>query len=80
MHPQLDDKRLASSVCKDFIQALELCHLSNWARLTGGCNKYKNAMNACLHKESLARSAQNREGAKERQVKRDEAMRAFFDD
>ncbi|KIK59662.1 hypothetical protein GYMLUDRAFT_44101 [Collybiopsis luxurians FD-317 M1] len=77
MHPQLDDKKL---VCKDFIQALEQCHSNSWARLTGGCNKYKDAMNACLHRESTARSARNRENAKERKVKREEAMKAFLQD
>ena len=64
MHPQLADKKLGkcsssvafdplttTSVCKDFIQALEECHLSTWARFTGGCNKYKDAMNVCLHEE-----------------------------
>ncbi|KAJ3801375.1 hypothetical protein F5050DRAFT_1574724 [Lentinula boryana] len=77
MHPQLSDKKL---VCKDFIQALEDCHLSSWARLTGGCNKYKDAMNVCLHGESVARSARNRANAKERRVRREEATKAFFED
>ncbi|KAE9406439.1 UPF0287-domain-containing protein [Gymnopus androsaceus JB14] len=93
MHPQLADKKLGkcsssvafdplttTSVCKDFIQALEECHLSTWARFTGGCNKYKDAMNVCLHEESVARSARNRENAKDRQAKREEATKAFFED
>ncbi|KAF9066894.1 hypothetical protein BDP27DRAFT_1226859, partial [Rhodocollybia butyracea] len=67
-------------VCKDFIQALEDCHLSTFARLTGGCNKYKDAMNVCLHKESVDRSARNRENAKERKAKREEATKAFLED
>ncbi|KAJ3855599.1 hypothetical protein EV368DRAFT_34274 [Lentinula lateritia] len=94
MHPQLSDKKLGPlpsnfysccslttfPVCKDFIQALEDCHLSPWARLTGGCNKYKDAMNICLHGESVARSARNRANSKDRQAKREEATRAFFED
>lgn len=64
MHPQLSDKKLGAfsryytshcsdqtAVCKEFIQALEQCHLSGWARLTGGCNTQKDQLNACLRKE-----------------------------
>ncbi|THU97893.1 UPF0287-domain-containing protein [Dendrothele bispora CBS 962.96] len=77
MHPQLSDKKL---VCKDFIQALEKCHQSNWARLTGGCNKYKDEMNQCLHRESIARASRNREDAKERRAKRERVMKEFMEE
>lgn len=66
MHPQLSDKRigaahglcdilscsdLAIKVCREFIQALDACHVSIWARLTGGCNQEKDSLNKCLRKE-----------------------------
>ncbi|ESK85895.1 cytochrome c oxidase biogenesis protein cmc1-like protein [Moniliophthora roreri MCA 2997] len=77
MHPQLSDKRI---VCKDFIQALEQCHLSTWKKFTGGCNKYKDEMNRCLHAESMKRSAANRENSKIRQAKREKAIQEFVQD
>lgn len=76
MHPQLSDKKL---VCREFIQALEDCHLSTWARLTGGCNKKKDELNKCLRSERVARSANNRETAKERRIKADQALKEFHD-
>jgi len=39
------------TVCRDFIEALDLCHTSNWKRLTGGCNDQKSALIQCLRKE-----------------------------
>ncbi|KAF9232144.1 hypothetical protein BU15DRAFT_90732 [Melanogaster broomeanus] len=52
MHPQLSDKRIT---CREFIQALDACHTSNWKRLTGGCNEEKMALNKCLRKEAKRR-------------------------
>jgi len=66
MHAQLSDKKIGLSpvillhsfifstsflVCKDFIEALERCHLSGWNRLTGACNSDKDALNRCLRAE-----------------------------
>ncbi|RDB23980.1 COX assembly mitochondrial protein 2 [Hypsizygus marmoreus] len=74
MHPQLSDKKF---LCKDFIQALENCHSSGWARLTGGCNTLKDELNQCLRAERVARSARNRETAKERRAKTEQAWKEF---
>ncbi|KAG5732817.1 hypothetical protein E4T56_gene2854 [Termitomyces sp. T112] len=74
MHPQLSDKKI---VCKEFIQALEECHASGWARLTGGCNQLKHDLNSCLRAERLARSSRNREEAKERRSKIEQAWKEF---
>ncbi|TFK72537.1 hypothetical protein BDN72DRAFT_314689 [Pluteus cervinus] len=75
MHPQLSDKK---DVCREFMQALEACHISTWARLTGGCNKDKDALNTCLRSERVARTTRNRESAKESRVKADEALKKFL--
>jgi hypothetical protein len=40
------------TVCREFIQALEQCHVSTWSRLTGGCNQQKDSLNKCLRKEA----------------------------
>ncbi|KAI0736860.1 hypothetical protein C8Q72DRAFT_28040 [Fomitopsis betulina] len=74
MHPQLetDNKRL---VCKDFIQALDACHANNWAKWTGGCNRAKNDLNMCLRKERVDRTTQNREEAKRRRQKTEQAWK-----
>ncbi|KAF5357803.1 hypothetical protein D9756_001867 [Leucocoprinus leucothites] len=74
MHPQLSDKRI---VCREFIQALEECHSSAWRRFTGGCNKQKDELNHCLRTERVARSAHNREAAKERREKAEQALKEF---
>ncbi|KAF9264892.1 hypothetical protein L218DRAFT_862396, partial [Marasmius fiardii PR-910] len=68
------------TVCKDFIQALEQCHLSTWKKFTGGCNRYKDEMNRCLHAESVERSARNREMAKIRHAKHEKAIEEFESD
>ncbi|KAF9228018.1 UPF0287-domain-containing protein [Gyrodon lividus] len=77
MHPQLSDKRF---VCREFIQALDVCHTSNWKRLTGGCNQEKAALNNCLRKESIQRSNRNRAEAKERRLKTEQAWRELHED
>ncbi|KDR73466.1 hypothetical protein GALMADRAFT_227914 [Galerina marginata CBS 339.88] len=74
MHPQLSDKKL---VCKEFIQALEQCHAAGWNRFVGSCNKQKDELNHCLRSERLDRTAQNREQAKERKQKTDQALQEF---
>ncbi|EIW85264.1 UPF0287-domain-containing protein [Coniophora puteana RWD-64-598 SS2] len=94
MHPQLSDKRLGvysqlcvidypllnfAQACREFIQALDACHASNWARLTGGCNKEKLRLNECLHKESLARSSRNREHAKEQRLKTEQSWKELHE-
>ncbi|KAF8841177.1 UPF0287-domain-containing protein [Paxillus ammoniavirescens] len=77
MHPQLSDKRI---VCREFIQALDICHTSNWKRLTGGCNQEKTALNSCLRKEGVERSNRNRAKAKERRLKTEQAWRELHED
>ena len=39
--------------CRDFFNALELCHANVWAKWTGGCNQAKRDLNKCLHKEAI---------------------------
>ncbi|KAJ7694157.1 hypothetical protein B0H17DRAFT_932139 [Mycena rosella] len=77
MHPQLSDRKL---VCKEFMDALEQCHSSNWARLFGYCNTQKDELNTCLRKERIERTAENRETAKERKLKAELARKKFYDD
>jgi COX assembly protein 2 len=77
MHPQLSDKKL---VCQDFIKALEACHSDGWSRYTGACNRLKDELNSCLHSESLKRSAANREAAKARKAKAQQASKAFYEE
>lgn len=38
-------------VCKEFIEALELCHADTWAKWTGGCNQAKVDLNNCLKQD-----------------------------
>jgi len=70
MHPQLSDKRIA---CKDFIEALQTCHASSWAKWTGGCNQAKWDLNECLKKDRANQAAENRANAKERRAKTEKA-------
>ncbi|KAN0075213.1 hypothetical protein V8E55_011236 [Tylopilus felleus] len=77
MHPQLSDKQ---GVCREFIEALDLCHTSNWKRLTGGCNEQKSALIRCLRKESRERSSRNRATAKERRLKTEHAWKELHED
>ncbi|KAJ7172685.1 UPF0287-domain-containing protein [Mycena filopes] len=92
MHPQLSDRKLGQlglicvvlllrfvSVCKEFMDALEQCHSSNWARLLGYCNKQKTDLNSCLRKERIDRTAENGETAKERKLKVEEARKKFYE-
>ncbi|KAG8217435.1 hypothetical protein J3R82DRAFT_5578 [Butyriboletus roseoflavus] len=77
MHPQLSDKR---DVCRDFIQALEVCHTNNWKRLTGGCNEQKSALIQCLRKETGERSSRNHAAAKERRLKTEQVWKELHED
>ncbi|PFH52361.1 hypothetical protein AMATHDRAFT_140172 [Amanita thiersii Skay4041] len=77
MHPQLSDKRI---VCKDFIKALEECHSRGLSRFTGACNRHKDELNHCLRSERLKRSALNREVAKARRAKAEEALKKFHEE
>ncbi|TFK26443.1 UPF0287-domain-containing protein [Coprinopsis marcescibilis] len=74
MHPQLSDRK---SVCQEFIEALERCHATGWNRMTGACNTKKDALNGCLRSERIARSTSNREMAKEKRQKTDQALKEF---
>jgi hypothetical protein len=66
MHPQASDKRTGNFrpfpprrsnayrnavVCKEFFEALGLCHANVWAKWTGGCNQAKRELNKCLHND-----------------------------
>ncbi|KAI0253966.1 hypothetical protein BJV78DRAFT_1190664 [Lactifluus subvellereus] len=77
MHPQSSEKRTA---CREFFDALELCHANVWAKWTGGCNQAKRELNKCLHHESVARAARNREEAKLRNTRREKALRELHED
>ncbi|KAJ7285637.1 hypothetical protein C8J57DRAFT_643226 [Mycena rebaudengoi] len=77
MHPQLSDRKL---VCQEFMEALEQCHSSNWARLIGSCNSHKEELNICLRKERIERTNNNRETANERKLKVEEARKKFYGD
>ncbi|PCH38357.1 UPF0287-domain-containing protein [Wolfiporia cocos MD-104 SS10] len=74
MHEQVytASKRLA---CQDFIDALDACHANPWAKWTGGCNAAKHELNMCLRKERVERTAKNREKAKERRAKIEQAWK-----
>ncbi|KAF8497063.1 hypothetical protein F5888DRAFT_1923743 [Russula emetica] len=76
MHPQSSDKKIA---CREFFDALELCHANVWAKWTGGCNEAKRKLNKCLHKESVARAARNREDAKMRNARREKALQELHE-
>ncbi|KAI9064183.1 UPF0287-domain-containing protein [Trametes sanguinea] len=77
MHPQLTEKKL---VCREFIQALEACHASGWNRWTGACNQAKHDLNMCLRKERIDRTTENREKAKVRRQKTEQAWKELHDD
>ncbi|OJT14123.1 hypothetical protein TRAPUB_9234 [Trametes pubescens] len=62
-------------VCLDFIQALDACHANGWSRWTGACNQAKHDLNMCLRKERIDRTTKNREDAKSRRVKTEQAWK-----
>ncbi|KAH9946309.1 UPF0287-domain-containing protein [Epithele typhae] len=76
------DRSLSSlSVCLQFIQALEVCHSDGgWQRFFGGCNQAKHELNMCLRKERVDRTTRNREQAKERREKIEQAWQEIRDD
>ena len=41
----------SSVACKEFFDALQLCHANIWAKWTGGCNSVKLELNKCLHND-----------------------------
>ncbi|KAI0371724.1 UPF0287-domain-containing protein [Pilatotrama ljubarskyi] len=78
MHPQLTEKKIGSHpppVCLEFIQALDACHANGWYRWTGACNQAKQDLNMCLRKERIDRTAKNREEAKLRRQKAEQAWK-----
>ncbi|KAF9643000.1 UPF0287-domain-containing protein [Thelephora ganbajun] len=77
MHPQESERFV---VCKEFFQALEACHADNWRKWTGGCNNVKTELNMCLRKVRLEASARNREHAKERRKKIENAWKELHHD
>ncbi|KAJ6455789.1 hypothetical protein C8R45DRAFT_845640, partial [Mycena sanguinolenta] len=64
--------------CKEFLEALEQCHSSNWARLLGRCNGQKDELNVCLRNERMERATENREMSKERKLKTEQARKKFY--
>jgi len=66
-------------VCKEFFEALELCHANVWAKWTGGCNQAKRELNKCLHSDSVARATRNRQDAKLRNERREKALRELHE-
>ncbi|KAI0303398.1 hypothetical protein B0F90DRAFT_1935311 [Multifurca ochricompacta] len=77
MHPQSSEKRIA---CRDFFDALERCHNIGFRfKWLGGCNQAKRELNKCLHDDSVARSARNRENAKLRNERREKALRELHE-
>ncbi|KAN0105451.1 hypothetical protein V8E52_011045 [Russula decolorans] len=76
MHPQSSDRKIA---CREFFDALQLCHANVWTKWTGGCNQAKRELNKCLHKESVARAARNREDAKMRNARREKALQELHE-
>ncbi|KAI0646836.1 UPF0287-domain-containing protein [Trametes meyenii] len=67
-------------VCLDFIQALDACHVDGWSRWTGACNQAKHDLNMCLRKERIDRTTKNREDAKIRRQKTEQAWKDLHDD
>ncbi|EIM90469.1 uncharacterized protein STEHIDRAFT_51163, partial [Stereum hirsutum FP-91666 SS1] len=63
------------TACLQLFEALEECHANAWLKWTGGCNQAKLDLNKCLHGDSVARAARNREDSKARQAKRDQAWK-----
>ncbi|KAI0340633.1 hypothetical protein BDW22DRAFT_1334238 [Trametopsis cervina] len=61
------------AACKEFIEALEVCHADSWAKFTGGCNSTKIQLNKCLHAQSMKQAAANREKAKITREKTEQA-------
>lgn len=56
--------------------ALEECHArSFFFKATGGCNEAKRQVNKCLAKERAKRQTKNREEARARRQKYEEAIR-----
>lgn len=68
VHLTAPDKEAA---CLAEIQALHACHEAGFiAKYLGACNDVNKALNMCLRQERLARTAKNRESAKERTEKK----------
>ncbi|KAK7693211.1 hypothetical protein QCA50_002777 [Cerrena zonata] len=67
-------------VCKEFIEALEACHAETWAKWTGGCNQAKVDLNNCLKQDRFDQAAKNREKAKERREKTQNALRELHEE
>ncbi|KAI0721539.1 UPF0287-domain-containing protein [Cerioporus squamosus] len=95
MHPQLTEKKIGSHpppaqpcelthriliVCREFIQALDACHADGWSRWTGACNQAKHDLNMCLRKERVDRTTKNREEAKAKREKIEQAWKELHDD
>ncbi|EPQ58465.1 hypothetical protein GLOTRDRAFT_22420, partial [Gloeophyllum trabeum ATCC 11539] len=66
-------------VCREFFQALEACHQNGWAKWTGGCNGVKHELNMCLRKERTDRASKNREEAKARRQKTEQAWKELHE-
>ncbi|KAH7107664.1 hypothetical protein BKA62DRAFT_825122 [Auriculariales sp. MPI-PUGE-AT-0066] len=75
MHAAInDEKRL---VCKEFVEALEACHLSLFNKYTFQCEGAKQELNMCLRQLRLDKSERNRADAKLRTEKFKKALEAL---
>ncbi|KAI0670607.1 UPF0287-domain-containing protein [Trametes maxima] len=79
-HVSVDTDTFIPIVCLDFIQALDACHANGWSRWTGACNQAKHDLNMCLRKERIDRTTKNREDAKLRRHKTEQAWKDLHDD
>ncbi|KAH9483741.1 COX assembly mitochondrial protein 1 [Psilocybe cubensis] len=73
----LGQKASLRPVCQEFIEALERCHANGWTKFIGACNQNKDDLNHCLRTERLTRTKMNREKAKLRRDKTDQALQEF---
>ncbi|KAG9015624.1 hypothetical protein FRB90_004695 [Tulasnella sp. 427] len=77
MHVHLTEPDKAAA-CKGLIEHLQQCHESGLlAKYTGTCNDAKRALDRCLRQERLDRTARNREAAKIRTEKWNDAQKKY---
>ncbi|KAG7580072.1 hypothetical protein FFLO_00043 [Filobasidium floriforme] len=77
MHAPLNVPLREASCLKE-IQAINECHARGFlARLKGDCNAAREALNLCLRKERLDRTARNSENAKLRNEKKKQAWESL---
>lgn len=66
--------------CADVVAALEECHARGFLwKVTGNCTEAKYKVNMCLRAQRLERTRVNREAAKEKRKKIEEAWKEIDD-